>query len=118
MVRRYDEPVEVRVEAGALPAPQAFRWRGRHYRVRAVQAHWRERRAWWRDLGEVDGPGRDAAAVPGQATERVVWRVEASAGTAAGGTWGVFELGSDAGPGPGSGSPSGSGSWLLLRAED
>ena len=58
MVRRYEEPVEVRVEAAA-PAgdcslavrtrPRAFVWRGRLFVVREVLDHWQERRAWWRD---------------------------------------------------------------------
>lgn len=78
MVRRYEEPIEVRAEpvalvgspraegtgaagvgtagvgaagvgAGADVAPSAFIWRGRLYVVREVLGHWRERRAWWRE---------------------------------------------------------------------
>ncbi len=119
MVRRYDEPIEVRVggegvggdgvggevRPGADGAPQSFRWRGRHYAVSEVQAHWCERRAWWRDLGEVDEAGRPLE----PATERVLWRV------AAGG--GVFVIGSERGGGSTGGSTR-TPSWLLLRAED
>jgi hypothetical protein len=101
VVRRYDEPVEVRLAdgpvdgSGPVGAPAAFRWRGRRYRVGAVQARWRERRAWWREVGE---EGEE-----GDRTERVVWRVEATTGASAG----VFELGADGGS-----------RWLLLRALD
>ena len=129
MVRRYDEPIEVRVggdgvggdgvggdgvggdgvggevRPGADGTPQSFRWRGRHYAVSEVQAHWCERRAWWRDLGEVDEAGRPLES----ATERVLWRV------AAGG--GVFVIGSERGGGSTGGSTR-TPSWLLLRAED
>ena len=70
MVRRYDDPVDVRavdvraVDARAVdvrvidqrgdgcdsePSPDAFVWRGRLYVVLAILARWQERRAWWRD---------------------------------------------------------------------
>ena len=77
MVRRYEEPIEVRARAaersrsGAtrVPAagdtggddrttpsgdtgeqvPTAFLWRGRLYVVRAVLGHWSQRRPWWRE---------------------------------------------------------------------
>ena len=64
MVRRYEEPIEVRAGAGGAgegvvdragdincpdPTPSAFLWRGRLYIVRDVIGHWRERRAWWRE---------------------------------------------------------------------
>ncbi len=75
MVRRYDEPVDVRavdvrtvdvqpVDMKAVDvrmidqpggggdsasSPEAFVWRGRLYVVLAVLARWQERRAWWRD---------------------------------------------------------------------
>jgi len=104
VVRRYDEPVEVRTTVtggpdvpggpGEAGAPVSFRWRGRRYRVRAVQARWRERRAWWREVGEESDD---------ESTERVVWRVEAAAGSSTG----VFELGADGGS-----------RWLLVRALD
>src|SRR5665647_3313538 len=61
MVRRYEEPIEVRAGAGGAdpasdtnragdiscpdPTPSAFLWRGRLYVVRDVIGHWRERRA-------------------------------------------------------------------------
>ncbi|MCE1177459.1 MAG: DUF6504 family protein [Micrococcales bacterium] len=92
MVRRYDDPIEVRATADA---PQSFLWHGRLYVVREILAQWQERRAWWRDES-----GRSHAGAP----ERRVWRVEASRGRALGS--GVFELGCDA------------SAWTLLRAED
>lgn len=76
MVRRYEEPIEVRARAaersrsgatsvpvagdtgddGATPSgdtgeqvPTAFLWRGRLYVVRAVLGHWSQRRPWWRE---------------------------------------------------------------------
>lgn len=77
MVRRYEEPIEVRARAaeqsrsgatsvavagdntggdGAAPSgdaeeqvPTAFLWRGRLYVVRAVLGHWSQRRPWWRE---------------------------------------------------------------------
>ncbi|HET6667647.1 MAG TPA: DUF6504 family protein, partial [Intrasporangium sp.] len=47
VVRRFSDPVEVRV--GEPERPEAFIWRGRLYVVRDVLSQWRERRAWWRD---------------------------------------------------------------------
>ncbi|WP_270889139.1 DUF6504 family protein [Pedococcus sp. 5OH_020] len=95
VVRRYEELIEVRpaqdgtghdqsAEDGARQCPGAFIWRGRLYVVRAVLDHWQERRPWWRDA-------RDGADVLADARERQVWRVEASAGRAAG--VGVYDLG-------------------------
>ena len=77
MVRRYEEPIEVRARAaersrsgatsvpaagdtggddGTIPSgdtgeqvPTAFLWRGRLYVVRAVLGHWSQRRPWWRE---------------------------------------------------------------------
>jgi len=70
MVRRYEEPIEVRARAGELSpcgasgdrpdagaragedgeqVPTAFLWRGRLYVVRDVLAHWSQRRPWWRE---------------------------------------------------------------------
>ena len=108
MVRRYEEPVEVRPAADG-ERPGSFLWHGRLYVVRDVLGHWQERRAWWASAaaravhgeggeavrglpeeveddpdGEVRGPR--AAAVP----EREVWRVEASRGRVHG--TGVFDL--------------------------
>ena len=75
MVRRYEEPIEVRARAAersrssatsvpvagdiggddrTIPSgdsgeqvPTAFLWRGRLYVVRAVLGHWSQRRPWW-----------------------------------------------------------------------
>ena len=102
MVRRYEEPIEVRatteqaVPGGATASgavPDAFVWRGRLYVVRQVLDHWKERRPWWRDALD-------------DARERQVWRVEASAGRLAG--TGVYDLGVDPSP----------GQWRLLRVAD
>ena len=69
VVRRYEEPIEVRAARqaesaageGAAPGPpDAFVWRGRLYVVREVLDHWQERRPWWRDAldgGEPAGQG-------------------------------------------------------------
>ena len=99
MVRRYEEPIEVRpaqdaaagheAEAeveGVRQRPGAFIWRGRLYVVRAVLDHWQERRPWWRDAR--DEGGSDVLV---DAREQQVWRVEASAGRSAG--VGVYDLG-------------------------
>ena len=146
MVRRYEEPIEVRAAGEqALPggasagspaedpgAPAAFLWRGRLYVVRQVLDHWKERRPWWRDAlderpataavaatstgryAAVASPSPRAAGaggmagpdVLGDARERQVWRVEASAGRLAG--TGVYDLGVDPLP----------GQWRLLRVAD
>jgi hypothetical protein len=125
VVRRYEEPIEVRSagqarQAGAADAPgapDAFVWRGRLYVVREVLEHWQERRPWWRDAlepvasgAEADGaPAGGGAEPPGVlavARERQVWRVEASAGRMAGS--GVYDLGADLSP----------RQWRLLRVAD
>lgn len=130
MVRRYEEPIEVRAGAGeqdsaagracqqaggqaGADSPSAFVWRGRLYVVRNVLSHWQERRPWWRDALDTaadragtpaeDGPGPDVLA---DARERHVWRVEASAGRMAG--TGVYDLGADHSP----------QQWHLLRVAD
>jgi hypothetical protein len=101
VVRRYEEPIEVRQAEGADRCPDAFVWRGRLYVVRAVLDHWQERRPWWRDARDQGGGARKALAQDGgadqgsdvltAARERQVWRVEASAGRLAG--VGVYDLG-------------------------
>jgi hypothetical protein len=152
VVRRYEEPIEVRAAgeqaaSGGDPAedagaPAAFLWRGRLYVVRQVLDHWKERRPWWRDAlderpatatvpsgtasgsqvyaaasrsggsaavaggTDVAGQGGSAVDVLGDARERQVWRVEASAGRMAG--TGVYDLGVDPSP----------GQWRLLRVAD
>jgi hypothetical protein len=107
-VRTYDDDVQVRAGATGT-APGQFLWRGRLYVVRDVVSHWYERTSWWdgaagRALrGETDGSSAQAAG------EREVWRVEASAGRAAG--TGVFDLSTA----PAADSPA---SWRLLRVVD
>lgn len=142
MVRRYQEPIEVRAgevvvgspetdRGGGMepgrgvevqdPPPTAFLWRGRLYIVREVIGHWRERRAWWRDAldphEEFAAQGLDSPA-PLDCTTRLdgleheVWRVEASPGRLAG--IGVYDLGKD-----GDLCPDGSArGWRLLRVAD
>lgn len=83
-MRRYDEPVQVRLTSGdptAGPVPDAFLWRRRLYVVREVLSTWLEREAWW-----------EAPRTPEHAPtyERTVWRVEAGAGRALG--TGVYDL--------------------------
>lgn len=93
MVRRYDDPVEVRLAAAGTsvsgtedhvptaPRPDAFLWRDRLYVVREVYSSWLEREAWW-----------ESSAVAGRRAsyERRVWRVEAGAGRHRG--TGVYDL--------------------------
>lgn len=109
MVRRYEEPVEVREAAAAddpgagLPArPTAFVWRGRLYVVRDVIGHWRERRAWWREALDP----REGEPVGAPDLEQDVWRVAASPGRMLG--TGVYDLARD-GRVPG---------WRLVRVAD
>jgi hypothetical protein len=135
MVRRYDDPVDVRRQD---EQPGQFLWRGRLYVVRGVLAHWVEARRWWTapsaqavytaDItGDAVGnsgnalaahpdgdpaahPSGDAAAHPGMTGvddgEREVWRVEAAAGRGDG--LGVYDLCFD----------WSAGAWTLLRALD
>jgi len=136
MVRRYQEPIEVRAGEPVVgsretdrggdrdcgrgvdvqdPPPTAFLWRGRLYIVREVIGHWRERRPWWRDALD---PHEELAAqrldspVRLDCLEHEVWRVEASPGRLAG--IGVYDLGKDGDPGL-DGSARG---WRLLRVAD
>jgi len=114
MVRRYEEPIEVRAGVGGVDlvggidpvpdsSPSAFLWRGRLYIVREVIGHWRDRRAWWREALDLD---EDTAAHGLDCLEQEVWRVEASPGRLA--DTGVYDLGMD---GPVRG-------WRLLRVAD
>jgi hypothetical protein len=129
--RRYDELVEVHRRDDE---PVEFLWRGRHYAVRAVLAHWVETGAWWQvasgsaalggsaaqsrspadptdPIGSVVGsvalaPDLDSLAL---SAERELWRVEASRGQHYGS--GVFELCFDWTAQAGAG-------WSLVRALD
>jgi hypothetical protein len=113
-MRRYDDPVEVRVGAGADTgtdtlvderAPAQFLWRGRLWKVRAVLAHWVETGAWWSSpgvravIGSEGEPGVDPRPVGDLLTESELWRVEAGRGAAPGpdgqDTGGVFDLAFD-----------------------
>ncbi len=137
MVRRYEEPIDVRTPAlqpaggGGLPwagerpgpageEPDAFLWRGRFYLVREVIDHWQERRAWWRDAGGdglPDAPTADDRAGENRAGEgrgaSAVPSTErrvwrVAASPGRHARTGVYDLGAD-------GEPA---RWLLLRAHD
>jgi len=95
-------------EEEPLVAPQAFIWHGRLYVVRRVLSRWRERRAWWRDALD-PLPGQETG-IAVASREQQVWRVEASAGRAAG--TGVFDLVHDAVP------LAGESDWRLVRVAD
>ena len=113
MTRRYDDPVDVRRRD---EDPAEFLWRGRHYAVREVLAHWVETGAWWRTpavvagaVGAVDGSAAlamDALDSSALAAEREVWRVEATRGRQHGA--GIYDLCFD----------WASGGWTLLRSHD
>jgi hypothetical protein len=125
MVRRHDESVSVRVggvrgggdgvdgervdgDRGGSDendGPRDFVWRGQRYTVCAVLASWQERRAWWREVGDLRVGGQPAGAAGSglPSPQRRVWRVEARPPS---GTAGVFDLGLD------------DDRWLLLRAHD
>lgn len=107
VVRRFSDPVEVRV--GVPEQPEAFIWRGRLYVVRQVLSQWRERRAWWRDaLDAEEATVRPGAAIAVAAREQRVWRVEASPG------WsfapGVYDLAHD--------ESAPRDRWSLIRVAD
>ena len=94
-MRRYDDPVEVRVgEASDSPsgstlvderAPAQFLWHGRLWKVRSVLAHWVETSPWWTSPGvqavigahESDEDRPVPRPVGDLLTERELWRVEA-----------------------------------------
>ena len=89
--------------------PEAFIWRGRLYVVREVLATWRERRAWWREaLDAEDDRVRPGETLAAAASERRIWRVEASRGWSF--TPGVYDLAHDESV-PDSG-------WSLVRVAD
>jgi hypothetical protein len=120
-VRRYDEPVQVRL--GSDGRPDAFLWRRRLYVVREVLSTWLEREAWWETVGTYE---------PGRSYERTIWRVEAGHGRSWG--TGVYDLaqavglpamaGAGAGAAGAAGSPGApaaeqeqSGWWLLCHLD-
>ncbi|QIK76840.1 DUF6504 family protein [Nocardioides piscis] len=84
-MRLLHDPVEVR--RGETEGPEAFLWRGRLWKVRAVVAHWVETAPWWQPTESEDppGPGSDLL------LERELWRVEAGRME----TSGVFDLSFD-----------------------
>lgn len=100
-MRRYDEPVQVRLSS---QVPDAFLWRRRLYVVREVLSTWLEREAWWETAGTYE---------PGRSYERTIWRVEAGHGRSWG--TGVYDLAQAvglpamAGAGAGAGAAGGPG---------
>lgn len=81
MTKRYREALEgVELDHDPdRPAPRAFRWRGRRYRVTQVLGHWREDPGWWRRS--------DGSVI--RIEQADLWRVEARNGTP---HRGVYEL--------------------------
>ncbi|HJT36796.1 MAG TPA: DUF6504 family protein [Actinomycetota bacterium] len=53
MSKRYREPIDVEATDGSV---EAFRWRGKSYRVRRVLARWREAGGWWSAQSDADRP--------------------------------------------------------------
>jgi len=90
MSKRYAEPIDVESSDGTI---EAFRWRGKRYRVRAVLGRWRETGGWWR--GEEGDPPWAA----GRSCE--IFRIESVPP-------GVFEVARDLR----------SGAWMLHRVWD
>ena len=118
MVRRYDDPVDVRRRDDE---PEQFVWRGRLYLVRNVLAHWVESGRWWRTAaaegvysadisgGTGDSPDAGGGVLPTTAVddgEREIWRVEAASGRHAG--TGIYDLCFH----------WSTGAWTLLRTQD
>ena len=124
MVRRYDEPVEVRrgpVAGWPAEGPEQFLWRGRLWKVRAVLAHWVETGPWWQHagmravIGSEDpspAPTAGTGALPALEDllgERELWRVEAGRGSAGTGPGdGTFDLAYD----------EADGRWQLVGCTD
>jgi len=122
MVRRYDDPIEVRTflderrgrsdepdAPGAAPTtPVAFVWHDRLYVVRGVLAHWYERRAWWREAA--------ASALLGLRAEV---SFDAGAGVAADGQGvapqGVATAAAGASSSWGQGSAASEGGWPVIE---
>lgn len=78
-MRRYDEPIQVRLGRVADDeGPEQFLWRDRLWRVLVVQNRWIESGPWWRHTDELD------------LLEEEVWRVEAADARA--GSRGVYDL--------------------------
>ena len=102
MSRRYGDQVDVRRRD---EDPAAFLWRGRHYAVREVLAHWVETGAWWQSAAAAQA-GSAALDSSALAAEREVWRVEATRGRQHGS--GVYDLCFD----------WSTGGWTLLRSHD
>lgn len=125
MVRRYDEPVEVRrgpVAGWPAEGPEQFLWRGRLWKVRAVVAHWVETGPWWQHAGMRAVIGSDEPSPAARPTgtgvlpaledllgERELWRVEAGRGSAGTGPGdGTFDLAYD----------EADGRWQLVGCTD
>ena len=98
MSRRYFDRIRVVVGPADAdpPMPTAFMWRRRRFRVTAVLARWIEAEQWWKAPPGADGD---------RAGDRIVWRLEASAGPSTG----VYDLCQHTRP---------SGGWFLVRSFD
>lgn len=100
MMRRYDDPVEVRRgTVQEADGPEQFLWRGRLWKVRSVLAHWVENGSRRRS----DDVGLQAELLR---RERELWRVRAGRGGLE--ADGVFDLSFD----------GHDGSWQLVGCED
>lgn len=114
-MRRYDDPVEVRLEARR---PDHFLWRGHVWKVRNVVLRWVETGAWWSSpraqavLGADDPRLAGAPSGGGAGTdlleEREVWRLEAARPGGQPRSVGTFELVHEVGR----------GSWRLVGCSD
>lgn len=94
-MRRYDEPIEVRIdEVDGTVTPRQFLWRRKLWRVLSVETRWKETADWW------SHPGDDLLA------ESEVWRVVAASGRSA--DPGVYELA----------HPVAGDSWLMRAVVD
>ncbi len=79
MSRLYAQPVHVRMDAEGVP--ETIRWRGRTYQVDELLGRWIEAGAWWPAArAAVFTAGTPDQNTRPQATEAVVWRVEARRG--------------------------------------
>ena len=101
-MRRYDEVVEVRREAGR---PDQFLWRGHLWKVRSVVIRWVETGEWWRStsaravLGSEEPAQAQGVIATDLLEEQEVWRVEAARPGGRPGSTGTFDLVHEVAPG-------------------
>ncbi|MGI8433427.1 MAG: DUF6504 family protein [Nocardioidaceae bacterium] len=123
-MRRYDDPIEVRLGlVRGQEAPAHFVWRRALWSVRAVIRYWVETDAWWELPGvatlfnggdHLSGGDHRRSDEPVVAQARLdllgeqeLWRVEAQRGRTLRGA-GIFDLAFD----------TGHGQWRLVRCMD